>query len=212
MSKKLSTRITAVVAATCIFATTVLLCGCFDIHGEKEHKYIIEYMDAIPVTCTEYKLAEPDDSKYSLYIGNVKIKNPNTIIVNGKEKKIEIKRNAYKSYSIIIESETVKINEEFMAKKSAEYVTISEMWYRYADDMENYEDNMPDYTVCIFDNNVFIATDFNRGGGAWHFRYGGSIPACLFKYDIESDTVLYAGYLMRDGMYGAFQIEKTEQE
>ena len=57
-----------------------------------------------------------------------------------------------------------------------------------------------------------LLQDLSAGGGAWHFRYGGSIPACLFKYDIENNTVLYAGYLMRDGMSGAFQIEKTDQE
>ena len=212
MAKKLSTRITAVVAATCIFATTVLLCGCFDIHGEKERKYIIEYMDAIPVTCTEYKLALPDDSKYSFIIGNGKLNNPSTIIVDGVEKKIDIIRNEYKDYSLTIDDQTININETFMAEKSAEYVTISEMWYRYADDMENYEDNMPLFRIGVFDNNVFIATRFNRGGGAWWFKYKGSFPACLFKYDIESDTILYAGYLMRDGMEGIFQIERTDQE
>ena len=208
MSKKLSTRITAVVAATCIFATTVLLCGCFDIHGEKERKYIIEYMDAIPVTCTEYRLAEWDDSKYASSTDE----DSKVIIINGIEKKIDVEMHTEKNFTLTIDEKTVDINKEFMAERSAEYVTISEMWYRYTDDMENYEDDMPDYTVCIFDNNVFIATDFNRGGGAWHFRYGGSIPACLFKYDMESDTILYAGYLMRDGMEGIFQIEKTEQE
>ena len=83
MSKKLSTRITAVVAATCIFATTVLLCGCFDIHGEKERKYIIEYMDAIPVICTEYKLAERDLSKYASSTDE----DSDIIIIDGVEKK-----------------------------------------------------------------------------------------------------------------------------
>ena len=179
MSKKLSTRITAVVAATCIFATTVLLCGCFDIHGEKERKYMIEYMDAIPVMCTEYKLAEPDDSKYSLYIGNERIKNPSTIIVDGIKKQIYIERNELKDYSLSIDDQVININETFMAKKSAEYVTISEMWYRYADDMENYEDNMPAFRVCTFDNNIFIATRFKRGGGSVAFSLR-RIYTCVF--------------------------------
>ena len=208
MSKKLSTRITAVVAATCIFATTVLLCGCIDIHGEKERKYIIEYMDAIPVTCTEYKLAEPDDSKYSLYIGSGKIDNPNTIIVDGVEKKINIERNGDKDYSLTIGEKTVNINEEFMVEKSVEYVTVSEMWYRYDDDMDNYQDDMPNYMVRLFDNNIFIVTRYRSGGVALWFRYKGTMPACLFQYDMESDSVLYAGYIMRDNC----QIERTEQK
>lgn len=210
MTKRLSTRITAIVAAASVFGTSVLLCGCFDIHGEKERKYIIEYMDAIPVTCTEYKLALPDDSKYSYCVGNGKLDNPNAIIVDGIEKKIDIVRSKDKDYSLTIDDQTININEAFMAEKSPEYVTISEIWYRYNDNMENYKDNMPPFRICVFDNNVFISTKFKRGGGAWHFRYGGAIPACLFKYNIESESVLYAGYLMRDGMEGIFQIEKTE--
>ena len=204
MAKKLSTKITAVVAVTCIFATTVLLCGCFDIHGEKEHKYMIKYMDAIPVTCTEYKLAEPDHSKYSSSTDD----DLDIIIINGVEKKIDIVRHDSKDLSLTVDNQTININEEFMAKKSAEYVTISEMWFKYDNDMDSYCDNIPSYGVCVFDNNIFIVTRYSRGGGAWWFRYKYTMPACLFKYDIESDTVLYAGYLMRE----INQIERTEQE
>ncbi len=209
MSKKLSTRITAVVAATCIFATTVLLCGCIDFNGKKERKYIIEYMDAIPVTCTEYRLAEWDDSKYASSTDE----DSKVIIINGIEKKIDVEMHTEKNFTLTIDEKTVDINKEFMAERSAEYVTISEMWYRYNDNMENYSDDyIPSYSVCVFDNNIFIVTRFRRGGGAWWFRYKGSMPACLFKYDIENDTVLYAGYFMRDYMMGQYQIERTEQE
>ena len=229
MGKKLSKTarkiLTIIAGIICALLVPYILILCFyyglifflkyviDINGRKHLKYIKEYMDAIPVTCTEYILAEPDDSKYSLFIEDkVIVTVEGKIVLDGIEKKIDIERDKNdKDYSLTIGEKTVNINEEFMAKKSAEYVTISEMWYRYDDDMDNYQDDMPNYMVRLFDNNVFIVTRFKRGGSDWWFNYKLSMPACLFRYDIENDTVLYSGYFIRDYMTGNYQIEKTEQ-
>ena len=61
-------------------------------------------------------------------LGMRESKNPSTIIVDGIKKQIYIERNELKDYSLSIDDQVININETFMAKKSAEYVTISEMW------------------------------------------------------------------------------------
>ena len=70
----------------------------------------------------------------------------------------------------------------------------------------------PKYLVFNVSRETYKIIPRCKFNGGYFYKYKGSFPACLFKYDIESDTVLYAGYLMRDGMEGIFQIERTDQE
>lgn len=191
MNKKLSTKITAIVAAISVMSTSALLCGC---NKDKYYNYIVDYMNDIPSGCREYQLVDGDiqdiDGKYVGSINEVST----TILCKDTEIIVSAKRKGNFEWELIIDEDIITVNKIFMAEKSKEYVAVTEMWFRYEDDMENYRDTYYCNIVTIFDNNIFILAHGYGTVSMIGSQLYGLKPITLYKYDIEKEEVQYVDY------------------
>ena len=100
-----------------------------------------------------------------------------------------------------------------MREKSEAYVYIHDRWNRWKNKSQTavYESEM--YSVCEFDNKLFIVTNGLHARLTANIRVNGLIPITLYEFDIETEEVLYAGYLNDyiDPQIGVV-IKKTEEK
>lgn len=168
-------------------------------------------MDDIQIVCSGYKLLHrTDDRANSEKIGYSG--GSNTIIMhNDIEVKVHAKHKNDFEWELTINDKTMTINKAFMAEKSKEYVTVTEMWFRYKDNMENFRDTYDCCSVFTYDDNIFILaydTDLSTMMG---ISFLGFFPFTLYKYDIDRDEVQYAGYYVnKSDMYTPIRILKIE--
>lgn len=209
MDKKYLTKFNAIILV--IFLTVILLisgCSCnpFD-NGSKA--FLKKQMDKLQPEVTGYKIVRTTDMDNDIAYFK------GTVTVNGTEISIQRKKKAgigY-NYAITYNDKEIVISDEYMREKSKAYVYIHDIWNRWKNKSQPavYESEM--YSVCEFDNKLFIVTNglFARvTGNIW---VNGMIPVTLYEFNIETEEVLYAGYYKdcTDSQV-MIVIEKTEEK
>lgn len=208
MDKKYLTKFNAIILV--IFLTVILLisgCSCnpFD-NGSKA--FLKKQMDKLQPEVTGYKIVRTTD----MYNDIAYFKG--TVTVNGTEINIQRKQGSIDSYYIITYNDKeIVISDEYMREKSEAYVYIHDIWNRWKNKSQPavYESEM--YSVCEFDNRLFIVTNGVITRLTSNIWVNGMIPVTLYEFNIETEEVLYAGYLndyTDSQMFVA--IEKTEEK
>lgn len=208
MDKKYLTKFNAIILV--IFLTVILVisgCSCnpFD-NGSKA--FLKKQMDKLQPEVTGYKIVRTTDMDNNIAYFK------GTVTVNETEINIQRKQGSIDSYYIIsYNDKEIVINDEYMREKSEAYVYIHDIWNRWKNKSQSavYESEM--YSVCEFDNKLFIVTNGVITRLTFNIRVNGMIPITLYEFDIETEEVLYAGYLndyIDHQMFVA--IEKTEEK
>ena len=100
-----------------------------------------------------------------------------------------------------------------MREKSEAYVYIHDIWNRWKNKSQPTIYDSEIYSVCEFDNKLFIVTNGLFARVTANIRVNGMIPVTLYEFNIETEEVLYAGYLnyCTDSQV-MIVIEKTEEK
>ena len=208
MDKKYLTKFNAIILV--VFLTVILVvsgCSCnpFD-NGSKA--FLKKQMDKLQPEVTGYKIVRTTDMDNNIAYFK------GTVTVNETEINIQRKQGSIDSYYIIsYNDKQIVINDEYMREKSESYVYIHDIWNRWKNKSQPavYESEM--YSVCEFDNRLFIVTNGVITRLTSNIRVNGMIPITLYEFNIETEEVLYAGYLndyIDHQMFVA--IEKTEEK
>lgn len=208
MDKKYLTKFNAIFLV--VFLTVILLisgCSCnpFD-NGSRA--FLTKQMDKLQPEVTGYKIVRTTDMDNNIAYFK------GTVTVNETEINIQRKQGSIDSYYIIsYNDKQIVINDEYMREKSESYVYIHDIWNRWKNKSQPavYESEM--YSVCEFDNRLFIVTNGVITRLTSNIRVNGMIPITLYEFNIETEEVLYAGYLndyIDHQMFVA--IEKTEEK
>ena len=207
MDKKYLTKFNAIIIV--IFLTVILLisgCSCnpFD-NGSRA--FLTKQMDKLQPEVTGYKLvwAETDDRNVSGFEG--------TVTVNKTE--INIKRidGISRNYILNYNDKEIHISDEYMREKSEAYVYIHDIWKRWKNKAWQYTCKSEIYSICEFDNKLFIITHGLRATVTANIWVEGMIPVTLYEFNIETEEVLYAGYYKYYANYHPLiLIEKTEEK
>lgn len=208
MDKKYLTKFNAIILV--VFLTVILLisgCSCnpFD-NGSKA--FLKKQMDKLQPEVTGYKIVRTTDMDNDIAYFK------GTVTVNETEINIQRKQGSIDSYYIIsYNDKEIVINNEYMREKSEAYVYIHDIWNRWKNKSQTVVYDSEIYSVCEFDNRLFIVTNglFARvTGNIW---VNGMIPVTLYEFNIETEEVLYAGYYKdcTDSQV-MIVIEKTEEK
>ena len=207
MDKKYLTKFNAIILV--IFLTVILVisgCSCnpFD-NGSKA--FLKKQMDKLQPEVTGYRIqrtAGGDDIAYF----------KGTVTVNETEINIQRKQGSIDSYYIIsYNDKEIVINNEYMREKSKAYVYIHDIWNRWKNKSQSSVLDSRMYSVCEFDNRLFIVTNGVQTRLISNLWVDGMIPITLYEFNIETEEVLYAGYLndYTDPQIGVV-IKKTEEK
>ena len=208
MDKKYLTKFNAIFLV--IFLTVILLisgCSCnpFD-NGSKA--FLKKQMDKLQPEVTGYKIVRTTDmdNNIAYFKGTVTI-NETDINIQRKEGSI------YSYYIISYNDKEIVINNEYMREKSEAYVYIHDIWNRWKNKSQPTIYDSEIYSVCEFDNRLFIVTNGLFARVTANIRVNGMIPVTLYEFNIETEEVLYAGYLnyCTDSQV-MIVIEKTEEK
>ena len=209
MDKKYLTKFNAIILV--IFLTVILLisgCSCnpFD-NGSRA--FLTKQMDKLQPEVTGYKIVRTTDMDNDITYFK------GTVTVNETEISIQRKKKAgigY-NYAITYNDKEIVISDEYMREKSEAYVYIHDIWNRWKNKSQPavYESEM--YSVCEFDNKLFIVTNGLHARLTANIRVNGLIPVTLYEFNIETEEVLYAGYYKdcTDSQV-MIVIEKTEEK
>lgn len=208
MDKKYLTKFNAIILV--IFLTVILLisgCSCnpFD-NGSKA--FLKKQMDKLQPEVTGYKIVRTTDMDNDIAYFK------GTVTVNGTEINIQRKQGSIDSYYIIsYNDKEIVINNEYMREKSEAYVYIHDIWNRWKNKSQPTIYDSEIYSVCEFDNRLFIVTNGLFGRVTANIWVNGMIPVTLYEFNIETEEVLYAGYYKdcTDSQV-MIVIEKTEEK
>ena len=208
MDKKYLTKFNAIILV--IFLTVILLisgCSCnpFD-NGSKA--FLKKQMDKLQPEVTGYKIVRTTDMDNSIAYFK------GTVTVNKTEINIQRKEGSIDSYYIIsYNDKEIVINNEYMREKSEAYVYIHDIWNRWKNRSQSSVLDSRIYSVCEFDNRLFIVTNGLLGRVTANIWVNGMIPVTLYEFNIETEEVLYVGYY-DNYVYRSprIVIEKTEEK
>ena len=208
MDKKYLTKFNAIILV--IFLTVILLisgCSCnpFD-NGSKA--FLKKQMDKLQPEVTGYKIVRTTDMDNDIAYFK------GTVTVNGTEINIQRKQGSIDSYYIISYNDKgIVINNEYMREKSEAYVYIHDIWNRWKNKSQSSVLDSRMYSVCEFDNRLFIVTNGLFGRVTANLWVDGMIPVTLYEFNIETEEVLYVGYY-DNYVYRSprIVIEKTEEK
>ena len=208
MDKKYLTKFNAIILV--IFLTVILLisgCSCnpFD-NGSRA--FLTKQMDKLQPEVTGYKIVRITDMDNNIAYFN------GTVTVNETEINIQRKEGSIDSYYIIsYNDKEIVINNEYMREKSEAYVYIHDIWNRWKNKSQSSVLDSRMYSVCEFDNRLFIVTNGLSGRVTANIWVNGMIPVTLYEFNIETEEVLYVGYY-DNYVYRSprIVIEKTEEK
>lgn len=208
MDKKYLTKFNAIFLV--VFLTVILVisgCSCnpFD-NGSKA--FLKKQMDKLQPEVTGYKIVRTTDMDNDIAYFK------GTVTVNGTEINIQRKQGSIDSYYIIsYNDKEIVINNEYMREKSKAYVYIHDIWNRWKNKSQPTIYDSEIYSVCEFDNRLFIVTNGLFGRVTANIWVNGMIPVTLYEFNIETEEVLYAGYYKdcTDSQV-MIVIEKTEEK
>lgn len=208
MDKKYLTKFNAIILV--IFLTVILLtsgCSCnpFD-NGSKA--FLKKQMDKLQPEVTGYKIVRTTDMDNNIAYFK------GTVTINETDINIQRKEGSIDSYYIIsYNDKEIVINNEYMREKSKAYVYIHDIWNRWKNKSQSSVLDSRIYSVCEFDNRLFIVTNGLFGRVTANIRVNGMIPVTLYEFNIETEEVLYVGYY-DNYVYRSprIVIEKTEEK
>lgn len=208
MDKKYLTKFNAIFLV--VFLTVILLisgCSCnpFD-NGSKA--FLKKQMDKLQPEVTGYKIVRTTDMDNNIAYFK------GTVTINETDINIQRKEGSIDSYYIIsYNDKEIVINNEYMREKSEAYVYIHDIWNRWKNKSQPTIYDSEIYSVCEFDNRLFIVTNGLFARVTANIRVNGMIPVTLYEFNIETEEVLYAGYLnyCTDSQV-MIVIEKTEEK
>ena len=190
MDKKYLTKFNAIFLV--IFLTVILLisgCSCNPLdNGSKA--FLKKQMDKLQPEVTGYKIVRTTDMDNNIAYFK------GTVTVNGTDINIQRKEVSIDSYYIIsYNDKEIVINNEYMREKSEAYVYIHDIWNRWKNKSQSSVLDSRIYSVCEFDNRLFIVTNGVQTRLISNLWVDGMIPITLYEFNIETEEILYAGYL-----------------
>lgn len=205
MKKTTRERIAAIPMALAMMATSLCAVGCKKKGPNRMEEYVKEYMDAIPVEFSGYKIVERERNESSQFDDG--LEEEKTIITSRGEESVLLTSKGG-SYLIEYNQKIIEVDEAFMEEKSATYIRMCEMWYKYNGSSYVHTNT---HLVGIVDGLIFIATKREEARFGIYYCLG-NLPWALFKLDLETGEVLYVDYLpkMRDTR-GIKIIKETEE-
>lgn len=206
MDKKYLTKFNAIFLV--VFLTVILVvsgCSCnpFD-NGSVE--YLTKKMNEIPIECRGYKIIYSTEETIRNFEGTVTVKGVEVNIKKGEGK------NA-KDYIINYNDKEIHINNEYMREKSNIYVYIHDIWKNFEQLKQKETGESRIFSVYGFDDKLFIVTNGLLSSWTDATDVLSEYPITLYEFNIETEEVLYAGYLndYTDPQIGVV-IKKTEEK
>ncbi len=197
--------ITLVLSVILILGSALFFSGC---ETNKNIKYIVQYMDAIPITFSGYQMAVCGRDEETCIEWNTE--QIGTLSIGNEIKDYRIYNNENRERCLNIDGTVIVINQEFMTEKSTEYRMMNEMWEHHEPKLHTQIDR---HTVIVYDNNIFIVTCLFGSSLMFIHSFYGDIPYAFYKLDYKTMSVLYAGYMRDIRSFSANQkIVKLEEK
>jgi len=177
-----------IVAIVLIFITLFLTgCNPFD-NGST--KYLTQKMDEIPLEYDGYELVSAIGTDYLYNIQGQVNYNGQTINVT---KGYYIGDNFHPDdYCIETDTKTIYVNNEYMRKKSEVYVQIHNIWVGWRNSTAGIGTSSI-MSINVYDNQLFIITN-GLHQQLNQYQKISNYPISLYHFDLENETILYAGY------------------